>query len=172
MLLSKLFRFLKFVIIVSLCAMLLSNLYIITARIVFKNNMPKIFGFTQIIVISGSMQPEIKVGDMLIIKKQSSYDINEIVTYRWGKAFVTHRIVGIIAADENKYITKGDSNNVADEPITISTIEGKVVMRIPGFGNIISFLRTPFGFLVITFGVILLIEIPIIVGKLKHKKNR
>ena len=171
MLLRKLLIIIRAVVIVILCLILIINVYIITAQIVFKNDLPKTFGFAQIVVISGSMQPTIEVGDLLIIKEQKSYDINDIVTYRWGKSLVTHRVVGIIAADDPEYITKGDSNNAADEPIRMSDIEGKVVTRIHGFGNIIFFLRTPAGILSLTFIVFIFIEISLAVERLKQLKK-
>lgn len=168
MLLRKIFNFFHIVFIVFLCSMLIANLYIITARLVFNDDPPKIFGFAQVIVISGSMQPTIDVGDMLIIQEKSSYSTNDIVTFHWSKSLVTHRV---IEANDIEVVTKGDANNVADEPIPLSDIEGKVVVRIPGAGDIVLFLRTPFGILAMTLGVLLLIEIPFAVEWLKRLKK-
>lgn len=86
----------------------------------------KIFNFSILTISSGSMEPEITVGEAVIIKGQATYEVGDIVTYNVeNKYLVTHRIV---AKDEGKYITKGDNNNTNDnEKVAKERIEGKVV---------------------------------------------
>ncbi len=165
----KHFKF-QTILIVILGSILAFNLYFIISRTVFRIELPKLFGFAQVLVISGSMQPDLEVGDMLIIQEEASYKVNDIVTYHWGKSLVTHRVVGIIASDKVQYITKGDANNVADEPIDSSEVEGKVVFKLPLIGNIVQFIGTPFGILTTIFSMVLLLEIPSVIERIKRKK--
>ncbi len=143
------------------------NIYLIAARLIYHDNIPKIFGLAQLVVVSGSMQPAIGIGDLIVIKEQDSYRVNDIVTYRSNKSVVTHRIV---ETNDTHVITQGDANNVADGAIPLSSIEGKVIMRIPGAGDITFFLRTPVGIISVALGALLLIIIPSIIEK--HKGNR
>lgn len=140
-----------------LSLILVINLYLLVMQLVFKVELPKVFGFGQVIVISGSMEPAISAGDLLIIREQSEYNVNDVITYQWGNSLCTHRIV---AMEGNTIVTQGDANNAVDEPIDASLVEGKVVFRIPGFGNFILFLKTPMGLLVIAVLAIVLVEAP------------
>jgi signal peptidase I len=110
------------------------------------------------------MQPDINVGDMLIIQRQDKYNINDIVTYRSGSDLVTHRIIDISGSE---VMTKGASNNVPDQPFQQSDIEGKLVLRIPMAGNAIFFLKSPFGILLVTVLLMLIIELPHVYEKRK-----
>ncbi len=109
---------------------------------------PKIFGFSKAVVLSGSMEPSISVGDLLIYKEVDSYAERDIVLFfdedRGG--FVTHRIIQI---NGDKVITQGDANNVADEEMPVADIQGKVVLTLEGVGNVILFFQQPAGIAVI-----------------------
>ena len=75
---------------------------------------------------SGSMNPYLKVNDLIIIKKSDDYNINEVVTYKNEKDYITHRI---IEKDGEFITTKGDANNTQDAKITQSDIVGKVIFK-------------------------------------------
>lgn len=160
-------RIYKIVIAAILGSLVAVNVYLIAARLIYHDNIPKIFGLAQLVVVSGSMQPAIGIGDLIVIKEQDSYRVNDIVTYRSNRSVVTHRIV---EATDTHVITQGDANNVADGAIPLSSIEGKVIVRIPGAGNVMFFLRTPVGIISIALGALFLIKIPSIVGR--RKGNR
>lgn len=84
-------------------------------------------------VQTGSMEDGIHAGDYILITKKKSYQIGDIVTYRSGNYFITHRI---IKQNGNKVVTKGDANNTADKEIDTSNIVGKV-LKSGGVLNII-----------------------------------
>lgn len=153
---------------VVLALVLLINIYILVMNIAFKKDLVKVFGFAQTIVITGSMEPAIKAGDFLIIREQKEYQAGDIVTYNWGESFVTHRILEI---DGGQAVTKGDSNNIVDDPIPLSSIRGKVYIRIPGAGKIILFLKTSLGILIMVIIGFLLIELPYAWKRFKSKKK-
>ena len=77
---------------------------------------------------SGSMVPELQVGEIIILVKQKNYKTKDIITYNVGNSyFITHRIV---QTTEKGYITKGDANNTEDEKIvTKEQIQGKVIFH-------------------------------------------
>lgn len=88
----------------------------------------KIFGFSALTVGSGSMETELFVGDVIIIKKCEDYEVGDIVTYNVNNEYlVTHRI---IQKNREGFVTKGDNNNMADaEMVTKENIEGKVIYK-------------------------------------------
>lgn len=105
-------------------------LFIITIIIIFqkiylKKDLVNLFGYSLLIVNTGSMQPNIKEGDCILIKKVTDYEIGDIVTYLDEDGYyITHRVIN---CDNDEFITKGDFNNIADEAIDISQIKGKVI---------------------------------------------
>lgn len=98
------------------------------------------FHFYAIAVASGSMKPEIKKGDVVIIEKVSTnYDslkVGEILAYRYDNKIIVHRIVNIVKEEDKYYFyTKGDANNEMDN-ITISQdmVIGVVNYKVPYIG--------------------------------------
>jgi len=165
---KKLFGILKIVILVVLILLLVFNLFIIAAQVILKDDMPKVFGYARVIVVSGSMSPAVEIGDMLIIREADKYITDDIITFRSGESYVTHRIIGF--DEDGRAITKGDFNNVRDaSPVSFKDIEGKYVLRIPKFGNVLLFLKTPFGMLIMVITAILLIEVPHISGRIRNR---
>lgn len=59
-----------------------------------------------LVVQTGSMQPLIPVGSLIVTRPASSYQIGDVVTYRLGHSFVTHRI---ISAQDKQFRTQGDA---------------------------------------------------------------
>jgi len=117
-------------------------------------------------VLSGSMEPTIPVGGVVLIKEigSSSLQVGDIICFKLaeGQPWVTHRIVNI--TDEG-FITKGDANNDVDRwVVKRENVVGEVLFTIPYLAYFGSFVRTPLGFL-------LLITIPaalIIIGEMKN----
>lgn len=90
-------------------------------------------------VVSGSMEPIIKNGSVVIVKKTSTYKTNDLVTFKniEGTGTVTHRIVKM-EQSQGKYLifTKGDGNaNVDQVAIKPEDIIGKVVFTLPLAGK-------------------------------------
>lgn len=137
-----------------LLIILAANLYLIAARLIFKESLPKLFGYAQLAVVSGSMEPAIEVGDLLITRDFPGYDVGDIVVYDSDGTLVTHRIIEI---DGDELHLKGDANNTSDPPIDRSMIVGKVIARIPQAGNFVLFLRTPAGILLLGGALALLL---------------
>ena len=83
-----------------------------------------VFGYSIFNVATGSMEPVISQNDIIVVKEQKDYDLNDIVTFKSDNAYVTHRV---ISKSGNSYITKGDANNAKDVSIKKDDIIGKVV---------------------------------------------
>ena len=144
------------------------NFYTINASKIAGNSVPMPFGVGSAVVLSGSMEPEISVGDLLIVSKQESYEVGDVVVFQDGKLAVTHRIVSI---SENEVITRGDANNTDDDPITLDDIKGEVVCVIPCVGRLVNMIKTPLGTLVIIALAVFLLERSFRAEKEKDKKQ-
>ena len=109
-------------------------------------------------VLSGSMEPAFSPGDSLIIRRQADYEPGEIVTYADQGTFVTHRVV---EKDGAVYQTKGDANNAVDNrQVSREGIYGSVCLVIPHLGNLVLFLKSSLGMLVMIVALMLLVEMP------------
>ena len=101
-------------------------IFVLFLKFYFPDRKIQPFGITILKVSSNSMKPTFKKDDYIVIKKQSEYEIGDIITYSLEEnCLITHRI---IEKYENAFITKGDNNNVADEKkIYKENILGKVI---------------------------------------------
>lgn len=127
-----------------LAALILINLYLGANKAITRNPIPDVFGFSPLVVLSGSMEPAIYPGDVIVIRQQAAdrYQIGDVVTYLAGATPYTHRIVG---EENGVFSLKGDNNNVVDEFLTADRFEGKMVLRIPKMGAAIVFFKRPPG---------------------------
>lgn len=119
-----------------------------------------VFGTSVFRVVTGSMEPEIPVGSLLISKQTPIEQIKEqdIICYRTddphlGVAIITHRVVGVFEAPDGSVLlqTKGDANPTADpNPVSARQLIGRVEhytgddSKMAGF---INFITSDFGFL-------------------------
>lgn len=128
-------------------------------------------------VQSGSMEPAIHTGSIVISKPSDNYQKGDVVTFKAEKdrlvknprETTTHRIYEITIKDGKKeYVTKGDSNNAPDiKPISKDLILGKTIFSFPFLGYPVSFAKT-------REGLIILVVIPatiIIYSELMNIKN-
>ena len=148
---SKIFNAILIVFLAIVFAAVAWNL---TMKLVFKQNYPRIFGYSHAIVLTGSMEPTIKVGDLIVFKKQAEYDVGDIITFGSRGTCVTHRIID---KTESGFITQGDANNAPDlSAVPPEEVLGEVQFVIPNGGNAILKLRSPTGLFVIIIGVLIL----------------
>ena len=121
---------------VTVCMFLICVLiFVAYLKIFLKVRSIDVFGYSFFIVKTGSMEPEIIVGELIIVKKQDDYKKDEIITYKENDIYVTHRIV---EKKGNSYVTKGDANNENDFEITNNDILGKVVFHSFFGGKLVS----------------------------------
>ena len=133
---------------------LLGGLALLTAGAL----LPKAFGYTPLVVVSGSMEPTLHAGDIAVTKKVTPDEValGDVVTYRADPGPITHRIVGLDLTPQGAfYQMKGDANVSQDpRPVSIDQIETRVLYRIPRVGYLVSFIDSP-------VGVLLLIVAPV-----------
>ncbi len=139
------------------------NVYLANARNLAGNSLPMPFGFGAAVVLSGSMEPTLSVNDVIFVRESESYNINDIVVYDSGREMIVHRI---IEQNGDTLTTKGDANNISDEPISAEAVKGKVVFSIPYAGTVVKALRSPVGMIVILLTAVLLTE-----GSFRRKKD-
>ena len=97
-----------------------------------------IIGFRTYTVLSGSMEPNIDPGDLVVTIKSNNFKEGDIITFNNKNQVITHRIEEI---RDTEFITKGDNNNSVDSDIVVkNNIIGKVVLTIPKVGYIFKFL--------------------------------
>ncbi len=135
--------------------------------------------FKVMIVQSGSMQPEIKMGSIVAIKPVDDYRIGDVITFQIAKNKepITHRIHDIkVVGGEPRYITKGDANNAPDQrEVSQREIIGKVLFNIPYLGYVIDFAQKPIGFsliIIIPALVIIFDEAKKIYAEVKKRKAK
>ena len=105
-------------------------------------------------VMSGSMSPALRPGDLVIVKGEEPINVGDVVTIESGEFTYTHRVVEKLEGD--RFMLKGDANEDPDPNLVeASQIIGKVVLIFP-----FSHLYTPYG-----FAAALLFPAALIVGK-------
>jgi signal peptidase len=141
-----LFSLLRLLAICVLAAVIGINVYTFNASRLAGNAFPMPLGFGLSVVLSGSMEPELSTGDLLLVVAREEYKPDEVVVFLDGRSAVVHRIISM---DGDTVVTQGDANNQADEPISTELICGKVVLAIPLVGYLVSVIKTPLGTLLI-----------------------
>lgn len=90
------------------------------------------------VVATGSMEPMIKPGDVILIKKIGDEEVKtgEVIQFKRDDILITHRVVKIVDdAAGLRYRTKGDNNPSEDlRLVKPEEIKGKVVKVVPKIG--------------------------------------
>ncbi|MCX6792164.1 MAG: signal peptidase I [Candidatus Gottesmanbacteria bacterium] len=128
-------------------------------------------------VQSGSMEPSIHTGSIVISKPSDNYQKGDVITFKAEKdrtiknpkSTTTHRIFEVKTVDgKEEYITKGDANNGPDmAPTGRDLILGKEIISVPLLGYPVAFAKTQ-------EGLIFMIIIPatlIVYSELMNIKN-
>ena len=152
---------------VALCVVLIPIL-IVNCILLFKgarnsDEVPSVGGVVPFIVLSGSMDPEIQAGDLIIYHQADASKVkkSDIISFfdpqGNGTAVVSHRVTAIEHDSSGKpvFTTKGDANNVADSaPVTADKVIGIYQFRIPGLGNVAMFMQS-------TQGLVVCVAVPV-----------
>lgn len=135
-----------------LALVLIVNTTLIVKSYLHPDRVPDFFGYKPFIVLSGSMEPTILAGDLVIAQVTGPEKIAEgdIIVFRAERdAAVTHRVTGVQTAEGLTFLTKGDANTGADaEAVRADALEGIYLWRLGGVGRFAMFLQTPIGMLV------------------------
>lgn len=118
-----------------------------------------VMGGTELkIVRSGSMEPAIMTGAVVVIRPADVYNVGDVITFGADtktQVPTTHRVVEKTGEGSRAiYHTKGDANETPDgNPVKHNDIIGKVAFSAPYAGFVLDFARQPLGF-------VLLIAVP------------
>ena len=133
---------------------------------------PKLMGYQTYDVVSGSMEPEIPVGSLVLVKETEPEEIlkGDVIAFMSARdtgTVVTHRVVEN-DAENGEFITKGDANEQNDmNPVPYGDLIGRVEKHYPVIGGIMAGLTTGMGkiylLMIVASGVIL----NLLSGKLK-----
>jgi len=116
-----------------------------------KTSGSSLFGHRILVVLSGSMEPTIQTGSIILMKVlegDKNLKKGDVITFQSNikpGILVTHRIEDVIVRGETiEYITKGDNNNASDpEPIPSKNVVGVYSnITIPFAGYALSFLQS------------------------------
>ncbi len=138
-----------FVIFALVCA------YVCYQKFIEKRENIDLFGFKSFIVLTGSMEPNLNIKDLIVINKVSEDSINvgDIITFhnKGGKQTITHRVIEIQEIDGKVYYkTKGDNNNSEDEePVSFDNVDGKMIFKLDKFGIIVTEIFTGTGLFIL-----------------------
>ena len=107
---------------------------------------PKIMGYQEYTVVTGSMEPKMPVGSLVFVKEVEPETLREgdVITYEKERdgSIITHRVVEI-SKEDGTVTTKGDANEVNDmEPVRFDQVLGRVEKTIPEVGRFAVALST------------------------------
>ena len=150
--LGKILNILLTVVIIVLAAVIALTIFV---RITGNN--PTLFGYSIFRVSTGSMEPDLMVGDVILIHEVddvNSLRVGDVITYRgtigeYANMMITHQIVKAPYEENGTtyVVTKGVANDIEDKPVSVDKITGKLVCKIPFLDKLYSFFLTPWGLL-------------------------
>ena len=128
-----------------------------------------LFGYAPVVVYSGSMEPRIPVGSLVITKPvpPRSVKVGNVITFRdpyVAHKLVTHRIVRIVKRPNRPlaYRTKGDANSVRDPwLIELPNDVGRFKLAVPyvGYGLVYAHTREVRTLVILLIAVLALVPL-------------
>lgn len=127
---------------------------------------PSVFGYSIHRIVSGSMEPEFAIGDVILNKEVhdvSEVHVGDIITFQGNSNFsnqkVAHRVL-VAPYDDGKgntvLVTKGDANEVDDGEIDFNSVESKYLSKVGFLKSIYNFFFSPWGFIIFIFLLLLI----------------
>lgn len=143
---------------------------------------PNVAGTLPLIVLTDSMYPVIKSGDLIICHtaEPEEIQVGDVIAFfdpaGNGTTIVTHRVLEVTEqAGQTAWRTKGDNNNTEDRMLVtaeklVAVYEGT---RIPGAGNVALFMQTTHGLILcVVLPIVLLVGYDMIRRKLYEKSSK
>ena len=164
-----------------LIPILIINVTLIVKSYIHTEEVPKIGGYAPLIVLTGSMEPEILSGDLIVVEQIDGADVRvgDVIAFfdpdGNGTSILTHRVIELYDEEGTIYFrTQGDANDTADRlPVSADKLVGIYVARIGGAGNIAMFMQTTAGLIIcVVLPLILLIGWDLFRRKRYEKMNK
>ncbi|MBR3760739.1 MAG: signal peptidase I [Ruminococcus sp.] len=177
----KIMTIIGIIICVILVPILIINITLIIKSHTNKDDVPKIGGYCPLIVLTGSMEPEIKDGDLIIVKQIDGDDVKvgDVISFfdpeSTSNSVLTHRVTEIVEENGSlSFRTKGDANNTEDKmAVPEDELVGIYKSRIPGAGNVAMFMQSTAGLVIcVILPLILLVGYDIIRRRRYEKENQ
>ena len=138
----------------------------------------RLVGLNVYSVVSGSMEPTYSVGDLIYVKKvePQTIQVGDPITFVLNEDLVvaTHRVTAI-DAENQRFTTKGDANEVEDAaPVHFNNLIGKPVFAIPLLGYVSNWVQNPPGIYIAVGGgiaLLLIVFVPDIVAGFRKKET-
>lgn len=131
-----------------------------------KGEVPSVFGYSILRVSSGSMEPELMVGDVILDKNVDdvqSLKVGDVITYEGSGELsgmlVTHKVIKAPyqSEDGTYYLqTKGVANEVADKEISADRVVSIMVCKIPQLDALYNLFLSPWGLLIFIVLIVLI----------------
>lgn len=147
----------------------------------FSDNKISFFNYRMFTVISGSMEPKYKIGDVLIAKdmEPSKIKVGDAISYE-GKVgtfmnkVITHEVIGIEKDETGKYIfrTKGLANIIEDPIVSEDQLYGVIIYKEPLLSAIYKIIQTNMGFYLFIIIPVMYIVGSEIISVLLEKEER
>ncbi len=137
------------------------NLTLIIKGSLNKDVPPDVFGIAPLAVVSPSMdgdrEDSFPQGSLIFVRildeeGKQQLAVGDIVTYRSGETYVTHRITALNTNDAGalaSVTTQGDANDWTDGAVLLEDVLGVCTGHIAGLGSFAEFLQTTEGILVV-----------------------
>lgn len=163
---------------VLLALVLVLNCVLIVSSAVNPNKVPSVGNLSPLIVLTESMYPQIKAGDLILCKHVSQSQatqltVGTVISFYdpepTSSAVVTHQIIEVQTDEQGNvwYVTKGVNNNIRDRlPVSADNVIGVYTgVRFAFIGSIVMFAQTP-------VGLIVFIAVPVVAFALIFVLNR
>lgn len=127
--------------------------------LLFSSALPIPGGIKTFVVQSGSMEPSIRTGSVVVVKpfpstgsgQVGAYQVGDVITFgprSKTKPPTTHRIIEVKA--DGNFVTKGDANDDEDiRAVSRYEVIGKVIFTLPWVGYAVAAAQKPWGFMLI-----------------------
>ena len=142
---------------------------------------PSVFGYSIFRVSSGSMEPELMVGDIILDKTVDNPEdikVGDVITFKsndYGDLLVTHKIIKAPYDENGKLMlqTKGIANEVEDKPISVDNVKGIMICKVDYLDTVYNIFLSPWGVLIlITLIVIIFFDELITIVKILTNNDK
>lgn len=181
--LHKILTIVGIVLCVILVPMLIVNCTLIIKSFVNKDEVPTFGGVMPLIVLTDSMYPDIKSGDIIFCREVDAEDVEvgDVISFfdpvgGGSTAIVTHKVRDKYEENGKIYFkTYGINNNTDDKvPVSEDKLVGRWIegARLGGAGNVALFMQTTAGFIVCVFLPLVLLVGYDIIRRRMYDKNK
>ena len=165
-----------------LIPMLIINCTLIIKSFMNKEKVPDMGGIFPMLVLTDSMYPDIKSGDLIFCRTADAetVEVGDVISFfdptSSGNAVVTHEVIEIIPNEDGtlSYRTKGINNNIEDrELVPEDNLIGRYLgLRIPWGGSIALFMQTTYGLIVFVFLPFVLLVVFDLIRRRRNEKRQ